>query len=78
MQLTLCLIAQPLHWVYNEAAMTKAVEGREDHPEFLPKPANPFYCIPTGQHSPYGDQLIVMLESLVACKGTTCAWLLIV
>ena len=61
------ITAQPIHWVYNEDVLAKAVEGVD--PEFLPKSVNPFYTLPTGQQSPYGDQLIVMLESIVACKG---------
>ena len=59
--------AQPIHWVYKEEDLAKAVEGI--NPEFLPKSVNPFYTQTTGQQSPYGDLLIVMLESLVACKG---------
>ena len=62
------LSAQPIHWIYSEEALAKAVEGV--NPEFLPKSVNPFYTLPTGQQSPYGDVLLVMLESLVACKGT--------
>ena len=44
------------------------LEGME-HPEFRPTSANPYYNIPTGLQSPYGDQLITMLESLVASNG---------
>ena len=47
--------------------MAKAVEGVD--PEFLPKSVNPYYTQSTGQQSPYGDLLVVMLESLVASKG---------
>ena len=61
------LSAQPIHWVYQEEDLAKAVEGI--NPEFLPKSVNPFYTQATGQQSPYGDLLIVMLESLVVCKG---------
>lgn len=63
----LSIAAQPIHWVYKEEDLAKAVEGVD--PEFLPKSVNPFYTLPTGQQSPYGDQLIIMLESIVACKG---------
>ena len=59
--------AQPIHWVYQEDVLAKAVEGV--NPEFLPKSVNPYYTQTTGQQSPSGDELIVMLESLVACKG---------
>lgn len=49
--------------------MEKAVAGCRQAPEFLPVSANPFYCIPTGNQSPYGDLMMTMLESLVECKG---------
>ena len=49
--------------------MPTALKGLE-HPEFRPTSANPYYCIPTGQQSPYGDEQIAMLESLAACGGT--------
>ena len=62
------IAAQPLHWVYETDAMQKALEGLE-YPEFRSTSANPYYCIPTGLQSPYGDQLITMLESLVASNG---------
>ena len=62
------LAAQPLHWVYDGKDMQSALEGLE-HPEFRPTSANPFYDIPTGLQSPYGDQLMTMLESLVASGG---------
>ena len=58
--------AQPIHWVYH--GMETVLEGVE-HPEFRPTSANPFYSIPTGLQSPYGDQLITMLESLVTSNG---------
>lgn len=60
------IAAQPIHWVYQ--GMESVLEGLE-HPEFRATSANPFYSIPTGLQSPYGDQLIIMLESLVASKG---------
>ena len=62
------LAAQPLHWVYDGKDMQSALEGLE-YPEFRPTSANPFYDIPTGLQSPYGDQLMTMLESLVASGG---------
>lgn len=60
---------QPIHWIYDPEAMKIAVSQCPDSPEFLPVSANAFYCIPTGNQSPYGDQLLTMLESLVECKG---------
>ena len=50
--------------------MEKALEGAPDGcPEFLSPPANPYYHIDNGEQSPYGDQLMVLLESLATCKG---------
>ena len=54
--------------MYDPVALQAAISN-VDVPEFLPKSANPYYRLPTGSQSPYGDQLIVMLESLVASKG---------
>ena len=56
------------HPVYDPVALQAAV-ANVDVPEFLPQSANPYYRLPTGSQSPYGDLLILMLESLVASKG---------
>ena len=53
--------------MYKDEDLAKAVEGI--NPEFLPKSINSFYTQTTGQQSPYGDLLMVMLESLAASKG---------
>ncbi|CAH1785631.1 unnamed protein product [Owenia fusiformis] len=60
--------AQPLHWIYNTDKLDDLIRDAEEI-EFWEPSANPFYCIPTGSQSCYGDQAFVMLESLVACKG---------
>ncbi|XP_005092833.2 crystallin J1A [Aplysia californica] len=60
--------AQPLHWIYNEGKMASLIEGKEEI-EFRHPSANPFYRIPTGSNSCYGDQAYVMLKSLVESKG---------
>ena len=63
------LAVQPIHWIYNPEAMERAVAMCRDTPEFLPVSANAYYCIPTGSQSPYGDERLTTLESLVECKG---------
>ena len=60
---------QPIHWIYDQQSLQRAVVDSPQCPEFLPVSANPYYTLPTGSQSPYGDQLMVMLESLVECKG---------
>ena len=62
------LTAQPIHWIYDDSVLTKVLAGASN-PEFITPSANPYYRLSTGCQSPYGDQLLVMLESLVACKG---------
>ncbi len=65
-----CISAQPIHWVDDDDVMSKAVEENGGNPEFVSSSVNPYYTLPTGSQSPYGDELVVMLESLVACRGT--------
>lgn len=60
--------AQPLHWIYKDNVMASLTEGKEEI-EFRVPSANPFYRIPTGDNSCYGDQAYVTLKSLVECKG---------
>ena len=61
--------AQPLQWVYNDVTMQKAISADPTKPEFLIPPGNPFYHLPCGSQSPYGDQLMVLLRSMAKCKG---------
>eukprot|EP00731_Ephydatia_muelleri_P038458 Em0769g2a len=60
--------AQPVHWVYDEDALKEALKGHAQ-PEFLPQSVNPYYRLATGRQSFYGEHLIILLRSLVACKG---------
>ena len=57
-----------MHWIYNVSQL-KSVTSGVDVPEFLSPSANPFYRVETGCQSPYGDALVVQLQSLVECKG---------
>ncbi|XP_069120775.1 crystallin J1A-like [Argopecten irradians] len=60
--------AQPLHWIYDTKKLDNLIGQREDIAFWEPS-ANPFYCIPTGRQSGYGDQAYVILKSLVENKG---------
>ncbi|PVD22152.1 hypothetical protein C0Q70_17957 [Pomacea canaliculata] len=60
--------AQPLHWLYDEEKL-KRIIGEKEEVEFWEPSQNPFYCIPTGSFSCYGDQAYVILKSLVENKG---------
>ena len=57
-----------MHWMYKMPDLEAVTAGLEE-PEFLSPPANPFYRVDTGCQSPYGDALVVQLQSLVECKG---------
>ncbi|XP_060078009.1 crystallin J1A-like [Ylistrum balloti] len=60
--------AQPLHWIYDKNKLDNLIGETEDITFWEPS-ANPFYCIPTGRQSGYGDQAYVILKSLVENKG---------
>lgn len=62
------LAAQPLHWVYDLQKL-RVILDQDPNPEFRAESANPFYRRQTGQHSCYGDQAFVLLESLSECGG---------
>ena len=40
-----------------------------DKPQFFEPSANPFYQLKVGAQSPYGDEMMVVLESLASCDG---------
>ena len=60
-----------MHWIYKMPDL-EAVTAGLDEPEFLSPPANPFYRVDTGCQSPYGDALVVQLQSLAERKGVLC------
>ncbi|XP_021359058.1 crystallin J1A-like [Mizuhopecten yessoensis] len=61
--------AMPVHWIYDVGKMKKVVEDCQQKPEFLPESRCPFYSLPTGRYSSYGDQTFVLLKSMVENKG---------
>lgn len=63
--------AQPLHWIYDENKLKGIIGGKEEV-EFWEPSQNPFYRIPLGRHTCYGDQAYVILKSLVDKKGVDC------
>lgn len=60
--------AQPLHWIYDENKL-KGIIGDKEEVEFWEPSQNPFYRIPVGQATCYGDQAYVILKSLVDKRG---------
>jgi len=52
----------PLEWIYKDATMKEIVGDK--NPEFWPESKCPFYSLPTGSLSCYGDELITCLASM--------------
>lgn len=61
----------PLHWIYDVPKINTllAEAGRTATPEFFPTPSCSFYTHKFGENSPYGFELVPLLESL-ASKGS--------
>lgn len=60
--------AQPLHWIYKVEKLDSLLDGAEEVGFWEPS-QNPFYTLPLGSQSCYGDQSFVILNSLVENKG---------
>ncbi|XP_071948545.1 crystallin J1A-like [Antedon mediterranea] len=59
--------AQPLHWNYD---LKKLDEIVGDKPmEFWNPSRNPFYTLPTGRNTVYGDHIMSLLKSVYTAKG---------
>ena len=57
----------PLQWIYDVDKL-KGIVGDKD-PVFWPESKCPFFKVPTGRNSCYGDIVGVSLKSLVDRKG---------
>lgn len=56
----------PLEWIYKDETMREIVGDKE--PEFWPESKCPFYTLPTGSLSCYGDELVTSLTTLAASQ----------
>lgn len=63
------VLAAPLHWNYDQDKVAELIKDNNDIAEFYPTSQCPFYTIPTGNNSTYGDQLYVSLRSIAKNKG---------
>eukprot|EP01047_Picozoa_sp_COSAG01_P054092 COSAG01_NODE_5869_length_3981_cov_1.845183_1_plen_272_part_00 len=55
------------HWVYDQQVLAEHVRslGGQEHAPFM-QPINPFYHVPVGSQSCYGDQTFALLRALAA------------
>ncbi|KAG9404108.1 hypothetical protein AC1031_005647 [Aphanomyces cochlioides] len=60
--------SMPLHWIYNAHELSNLVAGRD--PAFFSPPASKYYDYPLGALSPYGDEIVSLLQYLARTPGT--------
>ncbi len=54
---------RPLHWLYDaDKVREHAAADNGGDVAFLPESRSPFYSVPTGQQSPYGDTTLAMVR----------------
>ena len=58
----------PLHWIYDPAKIEALLQGNTAQPEFFQTPSSPFYHYETGELSPYGAEVEILLQA-VAKRG---------
>lgn len=63
-----CFVAQPIHWIYDVKKLDVMLDGN-DSIAFWEPSANPFYTLPCGTLTGYGDQSLTILQSLVRAHG---------
>ena len=64
----ICTIAQPLFWIYDQDKILKCLEGGKN-PEFYEPTQNPFFIVPTGSQTMYGDSALAGIRGLLHAKG---------
>jgi len=65
--------AQPTHWNYKVTYYHDQLKvlNRWENPEFVCPSLNAYYQVPCGSNSCFGDQAVVVLESLVRCGAVS-------
>ena len=59
--------ARPLHWIYSNKKLKSYIKGKKDI-AFFKKNKCPFYSVPLGRNSGYGDMAIVMFQTIITSK----------
>lgn len=60
--------AVPIHWVYNKDKL-RTILKQHAVVEFLQQSYCPFYKLPSGKNSCYGDQTFCLLQSVAEKSG---------
>ncbi len=66
--------ARPLHWIYDAEKLEQCFNGEtgvsKSAPEFYPESRSPFYALPTGDNSCYGDEVLAGARALKKSNDT--------
>jgi hypothetical protein len=59
--------SMPLHWIYDQRVIASKLHEHslEKDSSFFPTPSCPYYNYPSGVFSPYGDESVPILKSMV-------------
>jgi len=60
--------AQSLFWIYDQEKIVKLLEGGKN-PEFYEPCSNPFFLLPTGSQTMYGDFALAGLRATLSAAG---------
>ncbi len=65
--------SMPLHWIYDQTVVASKLREHSltEDSSFYPSPACPYYNYPLGVFSPYGDESIPILRSMVKQSQST-------
>ena len=59
--------ARPLHWIYSPKKLKSYIKGKKDI-AFFKENKCPFYSVPLGRNSGYGDMAQVMFQTIITSK----------
>ena len=59
--------SRPLHWIYSDKKLKSYIKGKKDI-AFFKENKCPFYSVPLGRNSGYGDMAQVMFQTIITSK----------
>ena len=59
--------SRPLHWIYSDKKLKSYIKGKKDI-AFFKENKCPYYSVPLGRNSGYGDMAIVMFQTIITSK----------
>ena len=59
--------SRTLHWIYSDKKLKSYIKGKKDI-AFFKENKCPFYSVPLGRNSGYGDMAMVMFQTIITSK----------